>query len=49
MELTRSKWFQPAIAAGLGIALLAAMWIGGDATNGVVSLAVMLGVAALSS
>ena len=31
MQMSRSKWFQPLIAVGLGLLFLAAMWVGGDA------------------
>ena len=41
MQMTRSKWFQPAFAVGLGVLLFSAMWIGGDRRTGLFSLAVM--------
>jgi len=41
MQISRSKWFQPLLAVGLGVLFLVAMWIGGDARNGLYSLAVM--------
>src|SRR5262245_46851379 len=47
MAMTRSKWFQPLLAVGLGVVLLAAMWIGGDRRSGVYSLAVMVGLGAV--
>ena len=47
IEMTKSKWFQPVLAAGLGVLFLAAMWIGGDPRNGFYSLAVMVGFGAL--
>lgn len=47
MQMSRSKWFQPLLAVGLGVLFLAAMWIGGDARNGLYSLAVMGGFGAL--
>ena len=47
MEMSRSKWFQPALAVGLGVVFFAALWIGGDPRNGVYSLLVMVGLAAL--
>ena len=40
MQMSRSKWFQPLFAVGLGVLFLAALWIGGDARNGLYSLAV---------
>ena len=33
MQMSRSKWFQPLFAVGLGVLFLAAMWIGGDAAH----------------
>lgn len=41
-EMSRSKWFQPLFAVGLGLLFLAAMWIGGDPRNGLYSLAIMV-------
>src|SRR5262245_44723663 len=46
MQLTRSKWFQPAVAVALGVLLFAAMWIGGDPRSAVFSFLVMLVFAA---
>ena len=42
MQISKSKWFLPLFAVGLGIAMLAAMWIGGDPSSGLFSLAVMV-------
>ena len=42
MQMSRSKWFQPLFAVGLGVLFLAAMWIGGDPRTGLYSLAVMV-------
>jgi hypothetical protein len=47
MQMSRSKWFQPLIAVGLGLLFLAAMWMGGDARTGVYSLLVMIGFGAV--
>jgi hypothetical protein len=47
MELSRSKWFQPAVAVALGVVFCAALWIGGDPRNGVYSLLIMVGLAAV--
>ena len=47
MQMTRSKWFQPLFAVGLGMLFLAAMWIGGDPRTGLFSLAVMVAFGAL--
>ena len=41
MQLNKSKWFLPLFAVALGVAMLAAMWIGGDPETGLYSLAVM--------
>jgi hypothetical protein len=40
--MTRSKWFQPLFAVGLGLLFLTAMWMGGDARGGVYALGVMV-------
>ena len=47
MQMTRSKWFQPLFAAGLGVAFLVAMWIGGEARDGLYALLVMVAFGAL--
>jgi hypothetical protein len=41
------KWFMPAYSLGLGVACLAAFWIGGDRRQGLYSLALMGGLAAV--
>ena len=43
MQITRSRFFTPAVAVAFGLAMLVAQWIGGDPRNGVLSLAVMTG------
>jgi len=40
-NLTRSKWYLPLVCVGLGVAILAAEWVGGNARAGLYSLAVM--------
>ena len=47
MQISRSKWFQPLFAVALGVAFLAAMWIGGNPRDGVYALAVMIAFGAL--
>jgi hypothetical protein len=47
MKLTRTKWFLPLFAVGLGLAMLAAQWIGGHPGSGLGSLALMCGFGAL--
>jgi hypothetical protein len=47
MQMSRSKWFQPAVAVALGFLIFAALWIGGDLRNAVYSLLIMVGVAAV--
>ena len=47
MQMSRSKWFQPLFAVGLGVLFLGAMWIGRDARTGIYSLVVMVGFGAL--
>jgi hypothetical protein len=41
MQMTRSKWFLPLFAVALGLVMLAALWIGGDTTGGLISLGIM--------
>jgi undecaprenyl pyrophosphate phosphatase UppP len=43
MQITRSRFFTPAVAVAFGFAMLVAQWIGGDARNGLLSLAIMTG------
>jgi hypothetical protein len=43
----RSRWVMPGIAVALGGVFLVAQWIGGDATGGLVSFAIMAGFAAV--
>lgn len=47
MRIYRTKWALPLLAVALGLAMLAAQWIGGDARAGFGSLAVMTAVGAL--
>jgi hypothetical protein len=47
MRITRSKWFLPAFAVALGLVMLVAQWIGGNALSGLESLAIMTAFAAL--
>ena len=47
MQMNRSKWFLPLFSVGLGFAMLAALWIGGDPGVGVFSLGVMMAFGAL--
>lgn len=41
------KWFMPLFSLSLGLACLAAFWIGGDRRQGLISLAIMGGLAAV--
>ena len=41
MRITKSKWFTPLFALGLGVVLLVAQWIGGSPRSGLWSLAIM--------
>jgi hypothetical protein len=41
MQMSRSKWFQPLFAVGLGLVFFAAQWIAGHPTAGLVSLGIM--------
>ena len=45
MQLTRKPWFLPAFALVLGVACLAAFWIGGNPGDGVAALGVMTAAA----
>ncbi len=47
MRMTRSKWFLPLFSVALGIVMLAAMWIGGNPSTGLQSLAIMTALGAL--
>jgi hypothetical protein len=40
--MTRSKWYLPLLAVGLGIAIFVALWIGGNAEGGIYSGAVLV-------
>ena len=42
--MTRTSWFLPLFSLALGVACLAAFWIGGDPRQGVVSLAILGGL-----
>jgi hypothetical protein len=43
MRLTKSKWFAPLFAGGLGAVVFIAQWIGGDPGSGLVSFAILAG------
>jgi hypothetical protein len=47
MRITKTKWFLPGFAVGLGLAVLAAYWIGGDLSSGLTSLGIMVAFGAL--
>jgi hypothetical protein len=47
MQITRTRWFLPLFAVFLGLVMLAALWIGGDPTGGLVSLAILVAFGAL--
>ena len=47
MQISRSKWFLPAFSIGLGIVMMAAIWIGGSLSLGLQALAVMTIFAAI--
>ena len=47
MRITRTRWFLPLFAVGLGLAMAAAEWIGGDLAGGLWALGVMVVFAAL--
>ena len=39
--VTKTKWFMPLFCVALGVAVFAAQWIGGDASGGLISFAVL--------
>jgi hypothetical protein len=41
MTMTRTKWFLPGFSVAIGLAILAAFWIGGEPWEGVWGLGVM--------
>jgi undecaprenyl pyrophosphate phosphatase UppP len=45
--MCRSRWFLPAFALCLGVAMLAAMWVGGNLREGIYSFALMAALALL--
>jgi hypothetical protein len=47
MQIARSKWFLPLLAAGLGLVILVAQWRGGSLGGGLVSLGIMTGFGGL--
>lgn len=47
MRISRTKWALPLFAVALGLAMLTAQWVGGDARAGLGSLGVMTAVGAL--
>ena len=34
MRITRTKWFLPLFAVGLGLVMFGAQWVGGDPRSG---------------
>ena len=47
MQITRSKWFLPLFAVGLGLVIFGAQWIGGNPGSGLGSLGIMTAFGAL--
>jgi len=47
MQISKSKWFLPAFSVGLGVVMMAAIWIGGDPGLGLQALGVMTVFAAI--
>ena len=41
MHITKTRWFLPLFAVALGLVMLAAQWIGGNALSGLGSLGIM--------
>jgi hypothetical protein len=46
-EMLKTKWFTPLFSVALGAICLAAFWIGGDPTQGLISLGVVGGLGVL--
>ncbi len=46
MRLSRSKWLVPGFSVAMGMLFLAVQWASGDLRGGLVSLAIMVGLAA---
>jgi protein-S-isoprenylcysteine O-methyltransferase Ste14 len=42
MQISKSRWFLPGFAVGLGAVMLAAQWIGGHPRSGLGSLGIMV-------
>ena len=47
MRISRSKWFLPTFAVGLGLVMFVAQWIGGSPLGGLGSLGIMTAFGAL--
>ena len=41
--ILRSKWFLPLFSVGLGVVVLAASWLGGSLSSGLISLGILAG------
>jgi hypothetical protein len=47
MRLSKSKWLVPAFSVAMGMLFLGVQWASGDLGGGLVSLAIMVGLAAV--
>jgi hypothetical protein len=47
MQISKSRWFLPGFSVGLGIVMMAAIWLGGDLSLGLQALGVMTILAAI--
>jgi hypothetical protein len=47
MQISKSRWFLPGFSVGLGIVMMAAIWLGGDLSLGLQALGVMTIFAAI--
>lgn len=47
MQITRSRFFLPAVAVALGLAMCVAQWTGGNRGDGIFSLALLSAIGAL--
>ena len=47
MQISKSRWFLPGFSVGLGVVMMAAIWLGGDLSLGLQALGVMTIFAAI--
>jgi hypothetical protein len=47
MQITKTKWFMPLLATGLGAIVFLAQWVGGDPHSGLISFVILAGAGVL--